>query len=240
MNIALIIAGGTGARMRQEIPKQFLNVNDKPVVAYTLEAFQSHPDIDKIGVVCVDGWHDILKAYARQAKINKLDWVISGGENGQSSIRNGVFEAERRYAGDDIILVHDAIRPMVSHEIISDCIVQCKKHGSAVVVTPCNTVVLRRTTGESSGEVVPRDQLAVTQTPQAFPVGKLADAHRRALERGITNAIASCSMMVELGETVHFSIGAETNIKLTTPDDLKIFKALLALRDMGKDPWVPV
>ncbi len=240
MNIALIIAGGTGARMRQEIPKQFLNVNDKPVVVYTLEAFQSHPDIDKIGVVCVDGWHDILKAYARQYKINKLDWVISGGENGQSSIRNGVFEAERRYAGDDIILVHDAIRPMVSHEIISDCIVQCKKHGSAVVVTPCNTVVLRRTTGESSGEVVPRDQLAVTQTPQAFPVGKLADAHRRALERGITNAIASCSMMVELGETVHFSIGAETNIKLTTPDDLKIFKALLALRDMGKDPWVPV
>ena len=240
MNIALIIAGGTGARMRQEIPKQFLNVNDKPVVVYTLEAFQSHPDIDKIGVVCVDGWHDILKAYARQYKINKLDWVISGGENGQSSIRNGVFEAERRYAGDDIILVHDAIRPMVSHEIISDCIVQCKKHGSAVVVTPCNTVVLRRTTGESAGEVVPRDQLAVTQTPQAFPVGKLADAHRRALERGITNAIASCSMMVELGETVHFSIGAETNIKLTTPDDLKIFKALLALRDMGKDPWVPV
>ena len=240
MNIALIIAGGTGARMRQEIPKQFLNVNDKPVVVYTLEAFQSHPDIDKIGVVCVDGWHDILKAYARQYKINKLEWVISGGENGQSSIRNGVFEAERRYAGDDIILVHDAIRPMVSHEIISDCIVQCKKHGSAVVVTPCNTVVLRRTTGESSGEVVPRDQLAVTQTPQAFPVGKLADAHRRALERGITNAIASCSMMVELGETVHFSIGAETNIKLTTPDDLKIFKALLALRDMGKDPWVPV
>ena len=240
MNIALIIAGGTGARMRQEIPKQFLNVNDKPVVVYTLEAFQSHPDIDKIGVVCVDGWHDILKAYARQYKINKLDWVISGGENGQSSIRNGVFEAERRYAGDDIILVHDAIRPMVSHEIISDCIVQCKKHGSAVVVTPCNTVVLRRTTGESSGAVVPRDQLAVTQTPQAFPVGKLADAHRRALERGITNAIASCSMMVELGETVHFSIGAETNIKLTTPDDLKIFKALLALRDMGKDPWVPV
>ena len=240
MNIALIIAGGTGARMRQEIPKQFLNVIDKPVVVYTLEAFQSHPDIDKIGVVCVDGWHDILKAYARQYKINKLDWVISGGENGQSSIRNGVFEAERRYAGDDIILVHDAIRPMVSHEIISDCIVQCKKHGSAVVVTPCNTVVLRRTTGESSGEVVPRDQLAVTQTPQAFPVGKLADAHRRALERGITNAIACCSMMVELGETVHFSIGAETNIKLTTPDDLKIFKALLALRDMGKDPWVPV
>lgn len=233
MNIALIIAGGKGQRMNQEIPKQFLNVNDKPVIIYTLEAFQTHPDIDKIGVVCVDGWHDILKAYARQYKIDKLEWVVSGGENGQSSIRNGVFEAERRYGGSDIILVHDAIRPMVSHEIISDCIVQCKEHGSAIVVTPCNTVILRRTIGDASDEVVPRDQLAVTQTPQAFPIKKLADAHRRALERGITNSIASCSLMIELGEPVHFSIGTETNIKLTTPDDLKIFKALLALRDVG-------
>lgn len=144
-----------------------------------------------------------------------------------------MFEAERRYGGSDIILVHDAIRPMVSHEIISDCIVQCKEHGSAIVVTPCNTVILRRTIGDASDEVVPRDQLAVTQTPQAFPIKKLADAHRRALERGITNSIASCSLMIELGEPVHFSIGTETNIKLTTPDDLKIFKALLALRDVG-------
>jgi len=233
MNIALILAGGKGQRMNQEIPKQFLNVNDKPVIIYTLEAFQSHPDIDKIGVVCLDGWHDILRAYSRQYRIDKLDWVISGGENGQSSIRNGVFEAERRYSGNDIILVHDAIRPMVSHEIISDCIVQCKEHGSAIVVTPCNTVVLGRTTGESSNQVVPRDQLAITQTPQAFPIKRLADAHREALARGITNSIASCTLMIELGETIHFSIGAETNIKLTTSDDLKIFKALLALRDMG-------
>ena len=236
MNSALIIAGGSGQRMQQEIPKQFLNVNDKPVIIYTLEAFQSHPDIDKIGVVCLDGWFDILRAYARQYGIDKLDWIVPGGENGQASIRSGVFEAERRYAGDDIILVHDAIRPMVSQEIISDCIVQCKKHGSAIVVTPCNTVVLRRTTGESSREVVPRDQLAVTQTPQAFPIKRLADAHRRALELGITNSIASCTLMVELGEEIFFSIGAETNIKLTTPDDLKIFKALLALRETGGRP----
>lgn len=102
------------------------------------------------------------------------------------------------------------------------------------MVTPCNTVVLRRGEGECSGEVVPRDQLAITQTPQAFPISKLAQAHRRALERGITNSIASCTLMIELGETVHFSIGAETNIKLTTPDDLKIFKALLAIRERGE------
>ncbi len=231
MNIALVIAGGKGQRMRQEIPKQFLNVNDKPVIIYTLEAFQSHPDIDKIGVVCVDGWHDILRAYARQYKIGKLDWVVSGGENGQASIRNGVFHAEQLYDDQDIILVHDAIRPMVSHEIISDCIVQCKKHGSAVSIVPCNTVALRRTTEQASSEVVPRDRLALTQTPQAFPLKTLAAAHREALAKGITNSVASCTLMVELGGSVHFSIGAETNIKLTTPDDLKIFKALLALRE---------
>lgn len=233
MNIALIIAGGNGRRMQQEIPKQFLNVNDKPVMIYTLEAFQSHPDIDAIGVVCVDGWHDILRAYARQYKISKLEWIVSGGENGQGSIRNGLLEAEKRYGENDIILVHDAIRPMVSHEIISDCIVQCKRHGSAVSIVPCNTVALRRATEQTSSEVVPRDQLALTQTPQAFPLKKLCDAHRKAKEVGITNSIASCTLMIELGETVHFSIGAETNIKLTTPDDLKIFKALLALKEQA-------
>lgn len=231
MNIALILAGGSGHRMNHEIPKQFLNVNDKPVIIYTLEAFQRHPDIDEIGVVCIDGWHDILKAYARQYKIDKLTWVISGGENGQASIRNGVFEAEKRYKPDDIILIHDAIRPLVSEEIISDCIVKCKRYGSAIVVTPCNTAVLRRTSEELSSEVVPRDTLVMTQTPQAFPIGRLANAHRRALELGITNSVASCTLMIELGEQVYFSVGSETNIKLTTPDDIKIFKALLALRD---------
>lgn len=229
MNIALIIAGGSGKRMHNEIPKQFLNVNDKPVIIYTLEAFQSHPDIDEIGIVCLDGWHDILRAYTRQYKIDKMKWIVSGGENGQSSIRNGVFEAEKKYEASDILLVHDAIRPMVSHEIISDCIVQCKKYGSAVAVTPCNTVVLRKTTDATSSEVVLRNQLAITQTPQAFPIGKLADIHRKALEKGITNSVASCTLMIEMGEEVHFSIGSEINIKLTTPDDIKIFRALLSL-----------
>lgn len=233
MNIALIIAGGSGHRMKNEIPKQFLNVNDKPVIIYTLEAFQSHPDINEIGVVCIEGWHDILRAYARQYKIDKLKWIVPGGENGQASIRNGVYEAEKRYNRDDILLIHDAIRPMVSHEIISDCIVQTKKHGSAISVMPCNTAVLFKTSDEYSDRVVPRHQLTMTQTPQAFHIGKIADVHRKAVKCGITNSVASCTLMIEMGETVHFSIGSETNIKLTTPDDLKIFKALLSLRSQG-------
>ena len=231
MNIALIIAGGSGQRMHQEIPKQFINIMDKPVIIYTLQAFQNHPNIDEIGVVCIDGWHDVLRAYARQFKIDKLKWVVSGGADGQSSIRNGVFEAERRYSPDDIILIHDAIRPMVSQEIISDCIIQCRKYGSAISVLPCTTAVLHYDTQDYSESIIPRNELALTQTPQAFPIGKLASIHRAALERGITNSVASCTLMIEMGEKVHFSIGEETNIKLTTPGDLKIFKALLSLED---------
>jgi 2-C-methyl-D-erythritol 4-phosphate cytidylyltransferase len=117
--------------------------------------------------------------------------------------------------------------------VISDCIVQCKRHGSAITVTPCNTAVLRKSGDETSDEVVPRDQLAMTQTPQALPTGKAADLHRRALEVGITNSVATCTLLIEMGEEVHFSIGSELNIKLTTPDDLKIFKALLALQKEG-------
>ena len=231
MNIALIIAGGSGHRMKNEVPKQFLNVLDKPVIVYTLQAFQNHPNIDEIGVVCIDGWHEVLKAYARQYRIEKLKWVVSGGENGQSSIRNGVYEAERRYDRDDIILIHDAIRPMVSQEMISDCIIQCRKYGSAVSVLPCNTAVLHYDEENSSSHVIPRNELALTQTPQAFPIGKVADIHRAALKKGITNSVATCTLMVEMGESVHFSIGEETNIKLTTPGDMRIFKALLSIKD---------
>lgn len=234
-NIALIIAGGNGHRMKQEIPKQFININDKPIIVYTLEAFQNHPDIEEIGVVCIDGWHDILRAYARQYKIDKLKWIVPGGENGQGSIRNGVYEAEKRYSSDDIVLIHDAIRPMLSQEVISDCIIQCRTHGSAIVTTPCNTAVLNRDGNDSSHTVVVRENLAMTQTPQAFPIKTIADAHREALEKGITNSVASCTLMIELGKSVHFSIGSETNIKLTTPDDLLIFKALLSLRSKERD-----
>lgn len=226
-NIALIIAGGSGHRMKQEIPKQFLHVNDKPVIIYTLEAFQNHPNIDEIGVVCIEGWHNMLEAYARQYHITKLKWIVNGGDCGQSSIRNGIEKCSELYEEDSLILAHDAIRPMVSPEIISDCIVQCNKYGSAISALPCNTVALKKTTLEYSSEVDPRDTIALTQTPQAFPLKKLAWAHKEALNRGITNAVASCSMMIDLGEKVYFSLGAETNIKLTTPEDLKIFKALL-------------
>lgn len=227
MNIGLIIAGGTGTRMHQSIPKQFLNVNDRPVIIYTLEAFQKHPDIDVIAVVCIKGWEEILTAYARQFNISKLKYIIPSGDNGQTSIRNGVYELERHYKPTDIVLIHDAIRPMVSQEIISDCIAKTKEFGSAITVIPCAEAMMETDDGIKAERSYPRDQLKRTQTPQGFPLGKICEAHRQALRKGITNSVASCTLMIELEESVYFSAGSEKNIKLTTVEDIDIFKALL-------------
>ncbi len=230
MNIGLIIAGGSGSRMHQSIPKQFLTVNEKPVIVYTLEAFQNHPDIDAIAVVCIAGWENVLWAYAHQFNITKLQYVAPGGKNGQDSIRNGIFELEKHFSPDDVVLVHDAIRPMVSADIISDCIVKTRMFGNAITVIPCAEAMIETDDGVVSTGSYPRERLKRTQTPQGFHLGQLADLHRRALEAGITNSVASCTLMIEMGEKVYFSSGSEKNIKLTTVEDIDIFKALLAAR----------
>ena len=229
---ALIIAGGSGQRMGQDIPKQFINVYDKPVIVYTMEAFQTHPNIDSIEIVCLEGWH----AYARQFGISKLENVVNGGPNGQDSIRNGLLDIAKRHHNDnDIVLIHDAIRPMVSHDIISDNIRVCKKYGNAITVVPCTAAMLKTYDGISSTEQVPRDNLKTTQTPQSFFVKDIIEAHHEALQKGITKSVASCTMYIELGKELHMSMGSEKNIKLTTTEDIEIFKALINAK---KDSWL--
>ena len=230
MNIALLIAGGSGNRMHQDIPKQFITVNEKPVIVYTLEAFQNHPEIDVIEVVCIEGWEQVLWAYAKQFNITKLKHVVKGGENGQGSIRNGVYELEKYYDANDIVLIHDAIRPMVSSEVISDNIRVALKYGNAVTVIPCAEAMMQTEDGIVSTGSYPRDRLKRTQTPQAFRIGEICQLHRDALEAGITNSVASCTLMIEMGKQVYFSSGSEKNIKLTTVEDIDIFKALLAAK----------
>jgi len=229
-NIGLIIAGGSGNRMHQDIPKQFLTVNERPVIVYTLEAFQNHPEIDAIAVVCIEGWDQVLWAYAKQFNISKLKVVVPGGKNGQDSIRNGVYALEKEFDKNDVVLIHDAIRPMVSPEIISDCIRVTREFGNAITVIPCAEAMLETVDGISSVGSYPRDRLKRTQTPQGFKIGDICDLHRRALEAGITNSVASCTLKIEMGEKVYFSLGSEKNIKLTTVEDIDIFKALLAAK----------
>jgi 2-C-methyl-D-erythritol 4-phosphate cytidylyltransferase len=230
VNVALVIAGGSGKRMGQDVPKQFLNVEDKPIIVYTLEAFEHHPLIDEIVVVCIPGWEKVLEAYARQFGISKLSGVVEGGSNGQGSIRNGVRFLEHSHEKDDIVLVHDAIRPLVSAEIISDCVRVAESEGSAVSVIPSAEALLSSPDAHSSESLVDRSTTWRTQTPQGFPLGTLSQMHNEAEEREITDSVASCTLAVELGIEVHFCLGSEKNIKLTTVEDIDIFRALLVQR----------
>ena len=160
---------------------------------------------------------------------------MPGGENGQSSIRNGLFELEKECEAEDILLIHDGTRAAVSTEIISDCIAKCRVHGSAITTIPCVEAILNSDDKVKSNTMTSRDKLMRTQTPHAFKLSKLLWAHREALARGITNTVASCTLMIELGETVYFSAGSEKNLKLTTTDDIEIFKALVSSK---KDEWL--
>lgn len=226
-NVALLIAGGTGSRMQYAVPKQFMTVMDKPVIIYTLERFERHPNIDAIAVVCLEGWENILAGYAHQYNITKLKHIAPAGEVGQESIKNGILELKKHYDEDTIVLVHDGNRPMVSSDVISDCIAVTKKKGNAITCIPCQEAMLETQDGKTSNLSRPRETLKRTQTPHGFRLGDLLEAHREAAEKNITNSVASCTLMIELGKKVNFSIGSEKNIKLTTPEDIEIFKALL-------------
>lgn len=226
MNIALILAGGSGRRTEQDIPKQFMNVYDKPVIIYTLEAFQRHPDIDGIIVSCLEGWEEILKAYARQYGIDKLKWIVGGGDNGQASARIALLRLQAVCGKNDIVLIHDAVRPMVSAEIISDCIVACKKYGSGLSAIRCQETIMRTSDGISGEESIHRDDIMRVMTPQAYLYGEVLNAHLEALQKEIVNAVYTNTLMLELGKKLYFSRGSAKNIKITTMEDIEIFKAL--------------
>lgn len=231
MNIGMIIAGGIGARTHQEIPKQFINVNDKPIIVYTLEAFQHHPNIDAIEVVCLTGWHDILSAYAKQFGITKLENIVDGGETGQDSIRNGLYDIAKRYHdNNDIVVIHDAIRPMVSAEIISDNIRVCQEKGNATAVIPCTSVMLKTENAIVSEEQIPRENLKITQTPQSYYINELIEVHKEAVKKELLPSISSCALYIEMGKEVYLSMGSEKNIKITTSEDIEIFTALVQMK----------
>jgi len=235
MNVALIMAGGVGERTHQDIPKQFLNVYDKPVIIYTLEAFQQHPDVDAIMVSCITGWEEILWAYAKQFNMNKLRWVIKGGATGQETAYNGAVALKDVCVDDDIIIQHDSIRPMVSADIISDCIVKAKQYGTGLAAMRCQETIIRTKNGMFGNENIERWEIMRVQTPQAYKYSKYLWVHEEALRRGITNAVYTNTIMVDLGETVFFSLGSDRNLKITTLDDIDMFKALYKTK---RDEWL--
>lgn len=237
MNIAIIIAGGSGSRMGQDIPKQFINVYDKPVLVYTLESFQKHPLIDAIEVVCIDGWHDVLWAYSKQFGISKLKWVVSGGKSGQESIRNGVYNLEGKMSNEDIVIIHDGIRPLVDETVLTDVIIKAQKYGNAVTSLPYNEQIFIKHDEISTVQYIPRETIMRVSTPQAYRYDLLDSKYHEAFEKeiGIYGSHYTNTMMVELGVKLYFAAGSDKNIKLTTKDDLELFKAYLK---SDKDNWL--
>ena len=230
-NIALIIAGGVGSRMGFEIPKQFIKVYDKPVLVYTLEGFQSHDMVDSIVCVCVEGWEDMLRRYVDFYGISKLKLIVPGGRTGQESIRNGVMAIKEFAQDDDNIIIHDGIRPMVDGYILSDILKICAEKGNAVTSLPYNEQIFLVAEDDptTTTRYIPRETLRRVSTPQAYKLGKLVWAYNKAFEEeiGIYGSSYTNTMMVELGERLHFAAGSDKNIKLTTQDDLELFKGYL-------------
>lgn len=232
MNIALIIAGGSGNRMGQCIPKQFINVYDKPILIYTLEGFEKHSMIDAIEVVCIGGWENVVWAYSRQFNITKLKWVVNGGKTGQESIRNGVYNLEGKVSPDDIIIIHDGIRPLVDAEVLTDVVNKAQMLGNAVTSMPYNEqiFVVSDDDENTTTQFIPRETIRRVATPQAYHFKLLDEKYHEAFEKkiGIYGSHYTNTMMVELGVRLNFAAGSDKNIKLTTKDDLEIFKGYLA------------
>lgn len=234
--VAILTAAGIGSRMGQDIPKQFIHIDNKPLIVYTLEAFQNHPSVDAIIVVCLEGWQDILKAYANQFNISKLVAIVKGGATGQESIRNGIFEASNLFSHNSTIIVHDGNRGLVSNEVISDALSVYNKYGNAVSAIPCTEVICEsEDNGLTSSVELPREKIFRTQTPHIWSLEKMLWAHEQAEKLDINNMAATCSLMKKLGETIYFSKGSEKNMKITTTEDIDLFKAIL---HSSRDNWL--
>ena len=237
MNIAILTAGGTGTRTHQDLPKQFITVENKPIIIYTLESFQQHSSIDEIYVSCLEGWTAILEAYAKQFNITKLKRIVVGGSTGQESIYNGLkaIKEDHKLTDDIVVMVHDGNRPMLPQDVITDNLVKQKQYGSAVTVIPTTEVVFVSKDGVESKAALNRDELWRTQTPHSYKFDELWKIHNIAIKDGVTNMAASCSLMQKYGYITYFSKGSEKNIKITTVEDIEIFKALLNAKN---DEWI--
>ena len=231
MNVAIIVAGGVGARMGADVPKQFVQVNGKPVLLYTLEAFESHPLVDAIELVLIDGWQDVVETYCERFGISKLKWIVPGGKSVQESIRNGVYALEGNIGPDDIVVIHDGIRPLVDAEVLDDVISKARRYGNGVSSMPYNEQIFLVDEQSPSTTIryIPRETVRRVSTPQAYRFQLIDEAYHKAFAEniGLGGSSYANTLMVELGHRLYFAAGSDRNIKLTTPGDIEIFKGML-------------
>jgi 2-C-methyl-D-erythritol 4-phosphate cytidylyltransferase len=223
---AVIFAGGIGQRMKSiDIPKQFLEIEGKPIIVRTMEHFSNHPLVDNIVVVCVESWLDELRRDVEKFGIEKVIAMVPGGNTGYQSIHNGLLEVEKIAQPEDIVLICDGVRPMLSEELITTCIEDARKYESAVPVTPSIDSVLYSEDGENCSKNYERKKMFITQAPQGYTVRKIMWAHGEA-EKQHLNPVSSGELLIELGETIHIFQGIRENIKVTTPEDLESLRAI--------------
>ncbi|MCH5213933.1 MAG: 2-C-methyl-D-erythritol 4-phosphate cytidylyltransferase [Muribaculaceae bacterium] len=230
MNIAVIFAGGAGRRMHSAgLPKQFLEFRGKPIIIYTLELFETHPEIDAIVVASIADRIDLLNGYIKRFGLQKVKAVVPGGETGQDSITNALTAAAEIAPEDSIVLIHDGVRPLINHDIISENIAAVKRYGNCITCVPATETVIVR--DEKKMEIPPRKDCMIARAPQSFRLGEILEMERRAMAEGRHDFIDCCSLMHHYGVELHTVEGSDENIKITTPTDFFIFKTLIDIRE---------
>ena len=234
MNIAVIFAGGSGKRMNSvSRPKQFLELHGKPVIIYTLELFDNHPEIDAICIVCLESWMNFLKKQLKKFEISKVVDIVPGGETGQDSIYNGLCSAER-YASDKgenaIVLIHDGVRPLITEQTITENIRMVEENGNCITCIPATeTFVVRQ--DDDSLNIPSRSDSLIARAPQSFRLKDILAAHRKAISEGRHDFIDCCTMMSHYGYHLNTVFGPVENIKITTPMDFFMFRAMVEVHE---------
>lgn len=230
-NIAVIFAGGAGQRMKTvSRPKQFLELNGKPIMIYTLELFDNHPMIDGIVCVCIESWIPFLEKQLKKFEINKVKAIVPGGETGQDSIYNGLAKTLQIYGEDCNVLIHDGVRPLITEHTITDCVNMVTEKGNCITCIPATETFIVKQEDESL-EIPTRDNSLIARAPQCFRLMDILAAHYSAQESGKHDFIDSCTMMSHYGHKVNTIIGPMENIKITTPTDFFIFKAMVEVHE---------
>ena len=233
MNTALIFAGGTGRRMGAAgRPKQFLELHGKPIIIHTLEHFDRHPQIDAIAVVCIAGWIDYLRDQLDRFRIKKVRWIVPGGETSQDSTRAGLNAiAADCDPADTVVLIHDGVRPLITEKLISDNIAAVRQYGNAITAAPAIETIITVDENEEVERLIDRQTCRLARAPQSFYLGDILEMHRRSAADGYDGMIDSASLMIHYGVKLHLVEGPAENIKITTPSDFYIFKAITESRE---------
>ena len=233
MNIAVIFAGGVGRRMQtKDKPKQFLMVHGKPIIVHTIELFENNERIDGIVVVCVEDWIPYMEEMKYRYRLDKIGAIVPGGSTGQMSIFNGLEAAARVYgAEDNVVLIHDGVRPLIDEETINNNIDSVIENGSAITCTLAKETVILVDDNDQVSDVPSRSHSRIAKAPQSFWLKEILELERRAISEGYTDMIDSCTLMRHYGKKLSVVIGPNENIKITTPDDFYIFRALYDARE---------